>query len=322
MHFSSPYRDNNLMTPIEKLVVILPAYNEAQTLPTTIEAFAKTLPGAFVVVVDNDSSDGTADAARRALSDSGGRGLVLLEPRRGKGHAVRRGLKAVDADTVIICDADDTYPADAAPELLRILKENGADMVVGDRHSSGAYARENRRLLHGLGNRLVTWLVNSLFRAGLKDILSGYRVLSRRFVCNYPVLVDGFQLEADMTMHALDKRLTIVEVPVEYRDRPEGSFSKLSTMTDGARVLFVILQLARYYRPMLFFGSFAMFFFLMGLLAGVLPVMDYVQTRYVDHVPLAILATGLEILAVVTLAIALILDSIAHGSRLQFEKDL
>lgn len=310
------------MTTKEKLVVLLPAYNEAQTLPSTITAFARSLPDVFVVVVDNNSTDGTADAAKRAISVAGGRGLVLRERRQGKGHAVRRGLKAIDAETVIICDADGTYPAESAPELLRVLTEECADMVVGDRQSSGAYARENRRPLHGFGNRLVTWLVNTLFRVELNDILSGYRVLSRRFVRNYPVLVDGFQLEADMTMHALDKRLSIVEVPVDYRDRPEGSDSKLSTISDGARVLFVVFQLARYYRPLMFFGTFSLLFFLLGLLAGVLPILDYVQNRYVDHVPLAILATGLEIFAVVALAIALILDSIAHGTKLRFEKDL
>jgi len=307
---------------MEKIVVVLPAYNEALTIAGTLRDFHLHLPEAFLVVVDNNSSDKTSDIARTTLCELDARGLVLQERQQGKGFAVRRAFKSVDAEIYVMSDADETYPASQAPALIRILQEQRADMVVGDRHSSGGYKQENKRALHYIGNRLVSFLVNWLFRASLVDIMSGFRVFSRRFVANYPILVDGFQLETDMTLHALDKRMTIVEVPIDYKDRPEGSESKLNTVSDGTRVLFVILQLLRYYRPMLFFGIIALVFCVLGLLAGVLPILDYVSDGYVYHLPLAILATGLEIFALLSLAIALILDSISYSNKLKFEKDL
>ena len=195
-------------------------------------------------------------------------------------------------------------------------------MVVGDRHSAGHYAAENKRALHGVGNRLVRSLVNSLFNAELADIMSGYRVFSRRFVKNYPILVEGFEIETDMTLHALDKRYRIIEIPIEYKDRPKGSVSKLNTFSDGARVLFVIMQILRYYKPFVFFGWLSMLFFLAGLMAAVPVIQDWIQYQYIRHVPLAILATGLEIVAALMFGVGLILDSIVYQKRLDNERQI
>lgn len=195
-------------------------------------------------------------------------------------------------------------------------------MVVGDRHSGGHYAAENKRALHGFGNGLVRGLVNLLFKARLADIMSGYRVFNRRFVKGYPILVEGFEIETDMTLHALDKRFRIVELPITYRDRPAGSFSKLSTLRDGVKVVNTISSILRYYRPLLFFGVAASLFAMVGLLCSIPVFDDWVRSRYIYHVPLAILATGLEIVAIVLGAIGLILDSIAHQDRRNFERTL
>ncbi len=303
------------------IVVVLPAYNESLTIRDSILDFHSSLPEAEIIVVDNNSADDTFKIAEKTLSENKINGQVFREWRQGKGFAVRRAFKMVDADIYVLSDADMTYSAKFAPELIAKLNESGADMVVGDRHSGGDYEKENKRSFHNFGNSLVAGLVNKLFAASLKDIMSGYRVFSRRFVKNYPILVDGFELETDMTLHALDKRMNIVECPISYKDRPSGSDSKLNTFSDGAKVLFTIFQLLRYYRPMVFFTLISLLFFLSGLAAGIPPIYDYVTTGFVDRVPLAILATGLEIIAVLSLAIGLVLDSISHNNRMSFEKD-
>jgi glycosyltransferase involved in cell wall biosynthesis len=242
--------------------------------------------------------------------------------RQGKGNAVRRAFLEIDADIYIIADADMTYPAGQALELMAPIMMGKADMVVGDRHSCGSYAAENKRALHGFGNRLVRDLVNKLFNANLADIMSGYRVFNRRFVKSYPILVEGFEIETDMTLHALDKRFRIVEIPIDYRDRPAGSFSKLNTLRDGAKVLNTIGNILRYYRPLVFFGGAAIFFVMLGLLAGAPVIYEWVSERNIRHVPLAILATGLQIVAIVFAAIGLILDSITHQDKRNFEREL
>lgn len=252
----------------------------------------------------------------------GARGGVINEKRPGKGNAVRRAFLDVDADIYILADADLTYPAARAHELMAPIIAGVADMVVGDRHSSGHYAAENKRVLHGFGNRLVRHLVNKLFRSNLADIMSGYRVFNRRFVKSYPILVEGFEIETDMTLHALDKRFRIVEIPVDYRDRPAGSYSKLNTLRDGARVLSTIGNILRYYRPLVFFGGAAVFLALLGVTAGIPVLEEWITERYIRHLPLAILATGLEIVAIVLAAIGLILDSITHQDKRNFERGL
>lgn len=304
------------------VAVVLPAYNEEQTIAPTIEDFHLALPAASIWVINNCSTDATERNALETLSRLGCKGGVINERRPGKGNAVRRAFLDIDAEIFVLADADLTYPAAQVTELMQPVIAGEADMVVGDRHSSGHYAVENKRALHGFGNRLVRDLVNLLFHANLADIMSGYRVFNRRFVKSYPILVEGFEIETDMTLHGLDKRFRIVEVPVNYRDRPTGSFSKLNTWRDGARVLSTIGNILRYYRPLIFFGGAAILFAVLGLLSGVPVIDDWLRERYIHHVPLAILATSLEVIAIVLAAIGLILDSITHMDKRNFEREL
>jgi glycosyltransferase involved in cell wall biosynthesis len=304
------------------IAVVLPAYNEELTLADTLRGFHAALPEAGIWVVDNASTDGTARIARETLAALGAKGGVLSESRKGKANAVRRAFLDIEADAYLMCDADSTYPADRARELLAPVLARVADMVVGDRHSGGHYASENKRPMHGAGNSLVTFLVNWLFDARLTDILSGYRAFSRRFVKTYPIIVEGFEIETDLTLHALDKRLRVLEIPVEYRDRPAGSASKLNTFRDGARVLWVILQLFRYYKPMLFFGWLSAFMLLFALAASVPVFADWFRYQYIYHVPLAILAAASVVVSTVLVAIGLILDGFAHENRRRFEAAL
>ena len=302
----------------KRIAVILPAFNEEQT----IIAFHKYLPEADFWIINNNSTDKTALIAQSTLKTLVANGGVIDEVRQGKGNAVRAAFHNVDADFYVMADADLTYPAEQVHDLLRPVLEGCADLVVGDRHSGGNYQRENKRLLHNFGNRLVQGLVNQLFGANLVDIMSGYRVFNRRFVKTYPILVAGFEIETDMTLHALDKRMRIIEIPINYRDRPPGSFSKLNTLRDGMRVIKTITTVLRYYRPLTFFGSAAFLFAFLGLLAGIPVLEDWVTQRYIYHVPLAILATGLELMAIGFASIGLILDSITHQDKRQFERDL
>lgn len=305
-----------------QVVVILPAYNEEITIEETIRVFHSALPEAAIWVVNNRSSDKTETVALSTLFEMNCAGGVLNESRKGKGNAVRRAFLEINADVYVLCDADLTYPAERVRDLMAPVIEGCADMVVGDRHSKGHYAAENKRALHGFGNRLVRNLVNRLFNAELTDIMSGYRVFSRRFVKSYPILVEGFEIETDMTLHALDKRFRITEIPVEYRDRPEGSVSKLNTFSDGAKVIFAIANILRYYRPLTFFGGLAVIIGLAGFIAALPVFEDWVSDHYIYHVPLAILATGLEVTAVLIMAIGLILDSITHQDKRTFEREL
>uniref|UniRef100_UPI004047BEBD glycosyltransferase family 2 protein n=1 Tax=Orrella sp. TaxID=1921583 RepID=UPI004047BEBD len=305
-----------------RLAVVLPAYNEQQTIAATIEEFHHVLPDAAIWVINNRSSDSTEQLARDTLFRLGCSGGVINETRPGKGNAVRRAFLEIEADIYILADADLTYPSEQAHVLLAPVISGEADMVVGDRHSGGHYAAENKRALHGFGNRLVRNLVNKLFHAKLADIMSGYRVFNRRFVKSYPILVEGFEIETDMTLHALDKRFRIVEIPIDYRDRPTGSFSKLNTLRDGARVLRTIGNILRYYRPLVFFGGAAILFAILGLIAGAPVIDEWLDDGYIRHLPLAILATGLQIVAIVLMTIGLILDSITHQDKRNFENQL
>ena len=304
------------------VAIVLPAFNEELTIAATVTEFHQALPGASIVVVDNNSTDNTRSRTLDAFQAMGAGGLLLTEPRQGKGYAVRRAFRRVVADVYVLADADMTYPGDHVLELVRPVANDEADMVVGNRLAGGRYAAQNRRRLHGFGNRLILTMVNRLFRAHLGDIMSGYRAVSGSFVAGYPMLVYGFELETDITLHALDKRFRVAEVPIEYRDRPAGSVSKLRTFEDGRHVLFTIVQLVRYYRPLLFFGAAAVALGLAGLMAGLPAIFDWLNYRYVYHLPLAVLATGLEITALMSFGIGLILDSVVRMERLAYERDL
>ena len=307
---------------IVNIAVILPAYNEELTILDTIVDFNKALPDAEIWVINNASKDNTEQVAREVFKTIGCKGGVLNEDRPGKGNAVRCGFGQIEANIYVLADADMTYPAEQVHQLIEPVADGTADMVVGDRHSAGHYAAENKRPLHGVGNRLVRALVNRLFKADLRDIMSGYRVFNRHFVKNYPILVAGFEIETDMTLHALDKKFRIVELPINYKDRPDGSVSKLNTFTDGIRVLTTIANVLRHYRPIVFFGSAFIVFALLGLLTGYPVIDEWIREQYVSHVPLAILATGLVISSMVFGAIGLILDSIAFQDRRSFERHL
>jgi glycosyltransferase involved in cell wall biosynthesis len=304
-----------MMSADPHIAIILPAYNEAATVAATMRRFHAAMPQAEVVVVNNNSQDGTADIARRTLQELGARGRVLNETRQGKGNALRRAFLEIDADVYVMADADLTYPAERVHDLVAPIVRGEADMVVGDRHSGGHYAAENKRVLHGFGNQLVQRMVNRLFNARLVDIMSGYRAFNRAFVKTYPILVEGFQIETDMTLHALNRRMRIVEIPVEYKDRPEGSYSKLDTFTDGLRVITVIAQILRHYRPLLFFSALSLVFCLAGLLAATPLLQEWLEMRYITRIPLAILAASLETVAFLLLAVGVILDSLSHHEK-------
>ena len=304
------------------VAIVLPAFNEQLTIAETIREFHRALPDVSIVVVDNNSTDNTRGCANDALAEIGAGGLLLTEPRQGKGYAVRRAFRSVAADIYVLADADMTYPGSQVLDLVRPIVDDEADMVVGNRLAGGRYAAENKRRLHSFGNSLILALVNRLFGAHLGDIMSGYRAVSGSFVAGYPMLVYGFELETDMTLHALDKRFRVAEVPIDYRDRPAGSVSKLRTFEDGRHVISTIIQLVRYYRPLLFFGTAAMVLGLAGLITALPAIFDWLDYRYVYHLPLAVLATGLEITALMSFGIGLILDSVVHMERLAYERDL
>jgi len=297
---------------MKKIAVFIPCYNEEKTISKVVRDFSEQLPDAQIYVYDNNSTDRTAEIAREAGA------IVRKELRQGKGFAVQRMFREVDANIYVLVDGDDTYPAEDVKAMCMEV-ENGADMVVGDRLSNGAYARENKRSFHGFGNNLVRSLVNILFKTKLNDIMSGYRAFSRDFVKNYPILVGGFQLETDMTIFALDRNFVIRDVPIMYRDRPKGSFSKLNTFSDGTKVLLVIFNLFRYYRPFMYFTSVALIFSLLGLLVGVPVIIEYLKTQYVVKVPSAILAVGFILLSALSFMCGVILDALRYSSKEVFE---
>jgi glycosyltransferase involved in cell wall biosynthesis len=305
----------NMTSAPPRIAIILPAYNEAATVAATIRSFHAALPEATIVVVNNNSRDDTAAIAGRTLAELGATGCVLNESRQGKGNAVRRAFLEVDADVYVMSDADLTYPSERIHDLIRPILQGTADMVVGDRHTGGHYAAENKRALHGFGNQLVQRLVNWLFGAKLVDIMSGYRAFNRSFVKTYPILVEGFQIETDMTLHALNRRMRIVEIPVEYKDRPEGSFSKLNTVSDGLRVISTIIRILRHYRPLFFFGAMSTLFFVSGLIAAAPVLEEWLQMQYITRIPLAVLAASLEVVAFLLLAVGIILDSLSHHEK-------
>ncbi len=298
---------------MQKIAVLVPCYNEGLTVEKVISDFKRQLPEAVVYVCDNNSKDDTFAKAERSGA------VVSREYRQGKGNVVRSMFRDIDADIYVLVDGDDTYPAEKIRELIRPIAEHEAEMVVGDRLSRGVYDKENKRQFHGFGNALVRRLVNFLFQAKLNDIMSGYRVFSKRFVKNYPVIFSGFQIETDMSIFAIHRSFRIVEIPVLYRDRPKGSVSKLNTYQDGMRVLLAIFNLYRFYRPLEFFAFFSGIFIFLGVLVGIPVIAEYIQYQYVFKVPSAILASGLMIVGFLSFAIGIILDALHHSNREIFE---
>lgn len=297
----------------DEIAVIIPCYNEAPTIGKVIDGFHRELPEATVYVYDNNSTDGTAEIAR-------GRGAVVRhEFRQGKGNVCRQMFRDIDADCYLMVDGDDTYPAESARSLCTPVLSGEADMVVGDRLSNGTYARQNVRAFHGFGNDLVRAMIRWIYGYGFEDVMTGYRAMSRPFVKTFPVLSEGFQIETELSIHAVDRRWRIADVPVEYRDRPEGSVSKLNTVRDGLKVIAMIGTLFKDYRPLKFFSLVALLFCIGGLCAGVPVVTEYLDTGFVPRFPTVILAAALMFMAALSLATGFILDAVAKVERKQWE---
>lgn len=297
----------------DKVAVLIPCYNEAVTIGKVVDDFKRVLPDADVYVYDNNSKDDTA-----AIAEDHG-AIVRTEPRQGKGNVVRQMFREIDADYYIMVDGDDTYPAEAAPRLLEPLMNDTADMTVGDRLSNGTYGEENDRAFHGFGNNLVRWLIKVIYGYAFDDVMTGYRAFNRIFVKTMPVLSEGFQIETELSIHAVDKRFRITDVPIDYRDRPEGSYSKLSTFGDGAKVLRAIASLFKDHKPMAFFGWLALILIVLGLIAGIPVIAEYFQTGLVPRFPTAILAIALVICGALSFTAGIILDTVAKTGRKQWE---
>lgn len=287
-----------------QVAVVVPCFNEELTIAKVVSDFRNVLPQASVYVFDNNSTDRTTEEATQAGA------IVVHSPQQGKGNVIRHIFQAIEADIYILVDGDDTYPAAAAPAMIEELKRNQLDMLVGVR--LGEYQKGAFRRFHLFGNTVISWLISVSFRTKLKDVLSGYRALSRDFVAMVPIRAEGFEVETEMTLQALSKRLRVGETPVAYGSRPPGSISKLDTLSDGVLILRSILMLLRDYRPFVFFSTLGLVFAASSLVAGSAPVQDYIETRYVLHVPRAILASGLAILSLLSFAVGLILDTISR----------
>ena len=285
----------------KRIAVLIPCYNEATTIGKVVDDFTAKLPAATIYVFDNCCTDDTARIARTRGA------TVIREPRQGKGFVISSMLRRVDADYYLMIDGDDTYPVDSADDLLAPVLAGDADMAVGARLAT--YDDKSFRPLHVAGNKLVRGLINLIFGVKLTDILSGYRAFNRNVVNCVPIVSSGFEVETELTIHSLYYRLKLVEVQVPYGVRPEGSVSKLNTFRDGSRVLWKLFNLLRAFKPLTFFGTISIVLFILGVLAGIPPVADYIVSRFVLHVPLAILATGLMLLSAGCAFLGLILHA-------------
>lgn len=297
-----------------KIAVLIPCYNEAATIGKVVQDVKKVLPEAEIHVYDNNSNDETAAIAAAMGA------IVVSETRQGKGNVVRSMFKDIDADIYVIIDGDDACSAECIHDLMRPVLNKKADMVIGERMSNGTYSKENSRAFHGFGNNLVKRLINVLFRSNLKDIMGGYRAFSRYFVKTFPVNSKGFEIETEMTIYALHNNYRINEVPIVFRDRPEGSVSKLNTYKDGFKVLKIIFLLVKDYRPLLFFGIFSLIMAIIGLIVGIKPVLEYLEGGYVYRVPSAILAAACEIISLLLFSCGLILDTTVKHQKLLHEQ--
>ena len=299
---------------IRRIAVLIPCYNESQTIAKVVRDFKQALPDARIYVYDNNSSDGTDEIARTAGA------IVRYEYRQGKGNVIRTMFRDIDADCYLMIDGDDTYPAENAREMCDLVLNGAADMVIGDRLSS-TYFTENKRPFHNVGNVMVRKFINMFWRPKnpILDVMTGYRAFSPLFVKSFPVLSKGFEIETEMTIHALDKNFLLRSVPVNYRDRPEGSESKLNTYVDGAKVIMTIFNLYRDYKPLQFFGVIALIFALLALILFLPVFFQYLETSLVPRFPTLIVSGFLMLASLLSFACGLILDTIAKNNRKTFE---
>lgn len=296
---------------IMKTAVLIPCYNEELTINKVVSDFHKALPEAEIYVYDNNSTDNTYFEAEKAGA------IVRREPRQGKGNVIRQMLRDIDADCYLMVDGDDTYPAEYAVELCKGV-EDGYDMVIGDRLSS-TYFTENKRMFHNEGNRLVRFLINKLFDSHIQDIMTGYRAMSRQFAKNLPVISKGFEIETEMTIHALDKNFLIKETAIEYRDRKGDSVSKLNTFSDGIKVIKTILRLFRDYRPLAFFSLASLIMTILSLILFIPVFNEYFETGLVPRYPTLIVSGFIFITAILTFFCGVILEVVSQKHRQLYE---
>ena len=295
-----------------KIAVLVPCYNESKTIKKVVEDYKKALPEADIFVYDNNSTDNSVSLAEQAGA------IVRYEYCQGKGNVIRRMFREIDAEAYIIVDADDTYPAEDAPEMVRLILEQHADMVIGDRLSS-TYTAENKRLFHNFGNNLVRGSINHLFNTSIQDIMTGYRAFSYEFVKTFPVLSSGFEIETEMTIHAIDRKMQIETIIVEYRDRPTGSESKLNTIPDGIKVLRTIVKLYRSYMPLRFFGIIAIILSALSVIFFIPVWMDYLRTGLVERFPTLIVCGIVMLVALLMFVAGVILSTLRQQDRRDFE---
>lgn len=298
----------------EKIVVLVPCYNEAKTIEKVVTDFKCELPEAEVIVFDNNSTDKSVEKAR------GVGAKIEKVTLQGKGNVIREMFRRVDADVYVMVDGDDTYEAKDVTKMVEAVRD-GVDMVIGDRLNS-TYFKENKRFGHNFGNVMVRKIINMFFKSNVQDVMTGYRAFSRRFVKTCPILSKGFQVETEMTIHALDKKMVLQSIPIGYKDRPADSPSKLNTYSDGVRVMLTIFNLIKEYRPLMFFSMISLLLFIISLVLGIPVAVDFIETGLVARFPSLIVASMLMILAFLAFIAGLILDIIARKSRQQFEIDL
>ena len=297
---------------MDTIAVLIPCYNESQTIAKVVKDYREALPEAVIYVYDNKSTDHTDEAAREAGA------IVRYEYRQGKGNVIRSMFRDIDAECYLMIDGDDTYPAENARSMVNHILSGRADMVIGDRLSS-TYFTENKRPFHNTGNRLVRGLINTIFTSDIKDIMTGYRAFNYEFVKSFPILSKGFEIETEMSIHALDKNFKLLEVPVTYRDRPAGSVSKLNTYKDGFRVLKTIARLFRDYKPFAFFGWLGLLCFIIATIFFVPVLQAYFSTGLVAKFPTLIVCSGIYVVSFLLWMSGLILDVIAKKHRQLFE---
>lgn len=300
---------------MDKIAVLIPCYNEALTIRKVVTDFRQTLPEARVYVYDNNSTDDTARIAEEAGA------VVRFEYQQGKGNVIRRMFREIDAECYIMADGDDTYPAEYAPSMVEAILEHQADMVVGDRLSS-TYFDENKRPFHNLGNTLVRKSINLLFKSDIKDIMTGYRAFSYQFVKTFPVLSKGFEIETEMSIHAIDKNMAVENVIIGYRDRPDGSVSKLNTYSDGFKVLGTIFRLYRDYKPFHFYGILGAILFIVAILFFIPIFIDFLQTGTVAKIPTLVMCGFCSIAALISFFSGMILQTMIRMDRRRFETSL
>lgn len=300
---------------MDKIAVLIPCYNESKTIEKVVKDFKRVLPEAVIYVYDNNSTDGTDEIARKAGAK------VRYEYQQGKGNVIRRMFREIDAQCYVMTDGDDTYPAEFAPEMVSKVLDRKADMVVGDRLSS-TYFQENKRPFHNFGNTLVRKSINLLFKSDIKDIMTGYRAFSYEFVKSFPVLSRGFEIETEMSIHAINKNMFVENVIIDYRDRPAGSESKLNTYSDGFKVLKTIMRLYRNYKPMQFFGLLSLVLVILAAIFFIPVMYTYVVTGEVPNFPTLIVCGFVALAAIQSFFAGMILQTSVQKNRQDFEMEL